>query len=176
VDELAVSTVVYLPPEEVYEFLLDFPGYARYSKHLKRVRQRGDGSPGTQYRLEFSWWKLSYTAHSEVTDVDPPARIDWRVLKDIDAHGRWLVEEVPLPEDAPSDAETASRVRLEIAFDRSSADKNAVDIPAFVSFDWVLGKLKPLVRREAERVVERIVADIEGRRRPVEVEIHENDV
>ncbi len=29
----------------------------------------GDGASGTRYALHFSWWKLTYTAHSEVTDV-----------------------------------------------------------------------------------------------------------
>jgi uncharacterized membrane protein len=176
VDEIVATTVVYLPPEEVYEFLLDFPGYARFSKHLERVRQNGDGSPGTRYQLQFSWWKLSYTAHSEVTDVDPPTRIDWRILKDIDAHGRWRVESIALPADAPPDAEAASRVYFEVEFDPGSAREGAVNLPAFVSFDWLLGKLKPFVKTEAERVVERVVADIEGRRRSVDVEIRESDL
>jgi len=38
--------------------------------------------------------------------------------------------------------------------------------------DWVIEKVKPLIQEEAERVVERIVADLEGRRRDVELTIH----
>jgi len=91
VDRVEVSTVVYLPPEEVYEFLVDFPGYADYSKYLERVKSDGDGSPGTRYALRFSWWKVTYTAHTRVTDADPPNRIDWEVIKDMNAHGHWLV-------------------------------------------------------------------------------------
>jgi hypothetical protein len=172
VDEIAVSTVVYLPPDEVYEFLVDFPRYANYSEYLKEVRADGDGAPGTRYSLRFSWWKLSYTARSEVTSVDPPRRIDWRLVKDIDAEGRWVVEPLSeLPPDAPEDVERASRVLLEIEFDPETARDGAIDLPRFVSFDWVLRKIKPLVVKEAEQIVERVVADLEGRERPIELEI-----
>jgi hypothetical protein len=37
----------------------------------------------------------------------------------------------------------------------------------------VVRKVKPVLVEEAERVVERIVADIEGRRREVELVVHE---
>jgi len=171
VDRVEVSTVVYLPPEEVYEFLLDFPGYADYSKYLTEVRQDGDGSLGTEYALEFAWWKLTYTARSEVTDVDRPTEIDWRLVKDLDATGCWLVEHEP--ELAPEDRDTASRVRFVVEFNPDSADDSAIDLPRLVSFDWVLEKVKPLVLEEAKRVVGRIVADIEGDPRDVELTIHE---
>ncbi|WP_101296629.1 SRPBCC family protein [Halegenticoccus soli] len=171
-DEIVVSTVVYLPPDEVYDFLIDFPRYADYSKYLEEVRSDGDGSPGTRYALRFSWWKLTYTAHSEVTDVEPPACIDWRVVKDIHAHGRWRIEPLAeLPPDAPPDAETGCRVYFEIVFDADSARDGAVDLPAFVSFDWVLARIRPKVLEEAERIVARIVADLEGRNRDVELTV-----
>ena len=170
VDEVEVSTVVYVPPEEVYEFLLDFPGYARYSEYLDRVAQDGDGSPGTNYDLVFSWWKLSYTARSEVTDVSPPTRIDWRIVKDIDAEGYWAVE--PDPDGVPADVETASQVRFHVAFDPGSASANAVDLPRLVSMDWVIEKVKPLIRKEATKIVERVVEDLEGQDRDVDLEIH----
>ncbi len=169
-DNVAVSTVVYLPPEEVYEFLVDFPGYARYSKYLESVTQDGDGTPGTRYDLNLSWWKLSYTARSEVTEVDPPTRIDWKLVKDIDADGHWRVE--PVHEEAPPGEDHASRVYLTIRFDPDTADSGALDLPRLVSLDWVIGKVKPLVQEEAERIVERIVADIEGEPRDVDLEIH----
>lgn len=203
-DEIAVSTVVYLPPEEVYEFLVDFPRYANYSKYLTDVRAYddggdstatgggdnsatgggdnsatgdgdagSDGAAGTEYALRFEWWKLSYTAHSKVTELHPPNRIEWRLTKTINARGRWLVEPLDeLPEDAPADAETGCRVVFEVEFDPDSAH-GALDLPMFVSFDWVIAKIKPLVVKEAERVVERVVADLEGRDRSVSLTVRD---
>jgi uncharacterized membrane protein len=172
VDELVVSTVVYLPPEEVYDFLVDFPRYADYSKHLRDVVRRGDGSAGTRYALRFSWWKLTYTAESEVTELAPPERIEWRIVKDIRARGRWRVEPLSeVPADAPDDVDAASRVSFEVAYDADSADEDSVDLPRFVSLGWVVEKVKPVVANEAERIVERVVADLEGRRRPIELTV-----
>jgi uncharacterized membrane protein len=171
VDAVEVSTVIYLPPGEVYDFLIDFPRYANYSKYLTRVSANGDGSPGTEYDLRFEWWKLTYTARSRVTSVDPPTRIEWEIVKDLSAHGHWRVEEVP--EAAPPDRETASRVWLHIEFDAGSVSKNAIDLPALVSLGWVVKKVKPLIESEAERIVSRIVADLEGKRREVELTIHD---
>jgi uncharacterized membrane protein len=164
VDTVEVSTIVYLPPDEVYDFLLGFRSYAKYSEHLTGVRQFGDGSPGTEYELDFTWWKLTYTTRSRVTDVDPPHRIDWRIVKDIDAVGQWIVE--PLEEDAEK---TKATLRVEYA--PGSADERTLELPRFVSLDWVIEKVKPKVQSEAERVVRRIVADLEGERRDVELEI-----
>jgi uncharacterized membrane protein len=169
VDEIEVSTVIYLPPEEVYEFLVDFPRYTRYSKHLQEVRRYGDGSPGTEYDLRFTWWKLSYTARSRVTDLSPPNEIEWEVVKDLQATGYWRVDEI----DPPEDEAHACRVWLYIEYDPHSAHVGALNLPRFVSLDWVVRKVKPLILEEAQRVVERIVADIEGRRRTVELTIHQ---
>ncbi len=171
VQSVEVSTVVYLPPGEIYEFLVDFPRYAEYSKYLDHVDRDGDGTPKTKYDLTFAWWKLSYTARSEVTDLDPPTRIDWRLVKDIDASGYWLVE--PEPESAPEGEETASRVRIRIDFSPQSAEEGVISLPRFVSLDWVISKVKPKIKAEAERVVERIVADLEGTHRDVTLDIHE---
>lgn len=168
-DRVEVSTAVYVPPDEIFEFLLDFPGYARYSEYLREVRQRGDGGSGTEYALTFSWWKLSYTADTEVVDVAAPERIDWRLRDDMDASGHWLVE--PAPAAAPDDRETASRVTLVVEYDVDSAGPGLIDLPRFVSLDAVVEKAKPLVEKEARRVVERIVADLEGQRREVDLDI-----
>ncbi len=167
---LELSTDVYLPQEDVYEFLLNFPRYARYSQYLDRVEQHGDGSPGTQYDLVFSWWKLSYTARSEVTDVEPPHRIDWRTVKDIDARGHWRVE--PAPERADGDG-PVSEVFFVVEYDRSSARRDALKLPRFVSFSTVLDRALPKLKSEGERVVERVVADLEGQEREVDLRIHE---
>ncbi|SHG98451.1 SRPBCC family protein [Halobaculum gomorrense] len=175
-DELVVSTDVYVPPEEAYEFLLDFPRYERYSEYLDRVsRTHGDGGAGTRYALRFAWWKLTYTAHSEVTDVDPPNRIDWRVRRDIRAHGSWRIEPLDeLPADAPDDAAAGSRVTFEVRFDAESADASAVSLPPLVSFGWVLDKVTDLITEEAERVVRRAVSDLEGRERDVTLVVRES--
>lgn len=171
-DRIHVSTVICLPAEEVYDFLLDFPRYGRYSEYLTDVTADGDGSPGTCYRLRFAWWKLSYTAHTEVTDVDPPERIHWRVTRDVDASGRWRIE--PL-DDAPPElpADRACRVHFEVEFDPDSVGSGIVDLPRFVSLDWVVDRVKPVLVEEAERVVERIVEDVEGQPRDVDLVVHE---
>lgn len=171
VDTIEVTTLVYLPREEVFDFLVDFPGYARYSKHLKNVVQDGDGGPGTRYALRFAWWKLTYTARSEVTAVERPDRIAFRILKDLDATGHWSVEPADVPADAPPDAETASRVRFVVEYDPTSVSAGAVDLPALVNLSWVVDRVRPVVVTEAERVVERVVADLEGRERAVELTV-----
>lgn len=167
VDAVEITTVVFLPREEVYEFLLDFPGYARYSEHLTDVTVFGEGGVGTEYALTFSWWKLSYTARSRVTAVDPPERIDWILTKDIDASGYWLVEEV----EPPADRDAASRVTFRVEFRPESADGDAVDLPRLVSLDWVVRKVRPKVLSEAKQIVRRAVQDLEGERRNVELTI-----
>jgi hypothetical protein len=175
VDTVEVSTVVYVSPEEAYEFLVDFPRYAEYSKYLKEITRHGDGTAGTNYDLTFAWWKLSYTARSEVTALDRPTRIDWRLVKDIDARGHWRVEADPDSdsETIPEETSHASRVVLRIEFAPDSADSSAITLPSFVSLDWVISKVKPKIKAEAERIVERIVADLEGQRREVTLKIHE---
>jgi len=179
VQRLEISTDVYLPREDIYEFLVDFPQYARYSTHLERVDQHGDGKPGTEYDLVFSWWKLSYTARSRVTDVDPPARIDWRIIKDISARGHWRIETPDRTADDPdettdeSETTPVSEVYFVVEFEASSADSGAVDVPRFVSFDAVLDRVIPKIQAEATAIVERIVADLEGEPREVELRVHE---
>ncbi|MEF8780210.1 MAG: SRPBCC family protein [Haloferacaceae archaeon] len=182
-DEICVSAVVHVSQEEAYEFLLDFPGYAKYSQYLEDVeRFQGEGGPGTRYGLTFSWWKLSYTAHSKVTSVDPPERIDWRLTKDIDAYGHWRTEPLDLePKEAletDSGAVAANphgeacEVTFTVFFDPESARSGVLDLPRIVSFDWVLSKVVPRMKREAERIVSRAVADLEGRPRAVELDVH----
>ena len=175
-DELVVRTEVYADPEEVYEFLLDFPRYANYSEYLREVRTvTGDGGPGTRYALTFAWWKISYTARSEVTGVDPPERIDWEITKDIDAGGCWRVTPTASDEDGEdgeTDADAPCEVALEVEFDPGSASPDALDLPRLVSFDWVLKKAIPLIRDEAEQVVERAVQDLEGSTRDVDLDVY----
>ncbi len=166
---------MYADPEAVYEFLLDFPGYARYSKYLDDVRTiEGDGGPGTRYALRFAWWKVTYTAHSRVTGVEPPERIDWEITKDIDAGGCWRVTPTePEPgSDGNESGDPACEVALEVEFDPGSASPDALDLPRLVSFDWVVKKAVPLIRTEAERVVQRAVRDLEGSTRNVDLDVY----
>jgi uncharacterized membrane protein len=171
VNTFEVSTDVRVPPGDVFEFLLDFPGYARYSEHLDSVTQHGDGAAGTEYDLTFSWWKLTHTVRSRVTGVDAPGEIRWELVGDVDASGRWEVE--PAGDSTAGDASpTGSRVTLVVTYDPDSAHAGILDVPAFVSVDWVVGKVAGLVVNEGERVVERVVEDLEGERRPVELAVN----
>lgn len=183
---LEVATDVYVDRETVYEFLLSFTEYAQYSAYLEEVRRHGDGSPGTEYDLRFSWWRLAYTARSQVTDVEPPARIEWRLVDDLAARGAWVIEardsETHDGPERTDRAATASdggdvesddpvtRVRLVVEYDPASADAATLGLPRLLSVDALVDRVAPLARSEAERVVERIVADLEGE--PREVDLH----
>ncbi|AGB36412.1 polyketide cyclase/dehydrase and lipid transport protein [Natronococcus occultus SP4] len=171
VDRILLSTVAYRPPEEVFPYVRSFVDYPRYTDHLKEVRVRGSGDVGSIYDLELAWWKLSYTARSKVTTIEPPKSLRWHLVNDVDARGEWRVE--PEPESAPDGAESASRIYFDATYDPYSADENALALPRFVSLDWVVRKVEPKLLDEAETVVERLVADIEGRRRDVELAVHE---
>lgn len=170
-DSIVVSTVVYRSPATVFPYLVDFERYPRYADHLESVTRRGDGGVGTEYFLELAWWKLSYTAHSAVTAIEEPTSLEWHLRKDVDARGEWRVE--PEPEAAPEGEETASRIYFTAEYDPHTADEGAVSVPRFVSIDWVIRKLRPRLLNEAERVVERLVEDVEGRSREVELVVHE---
>lgn len=166
-DRVEVSTVVHLPAEDVYGFLLAFRRYANYSQYLESVRQFGDGGAGTEYALRFEWWKLHYTARSAVTEVDPPRRIEWRIIKDIDASGRWLID----PIEGAGGSSPKTEVTFIAEYAPGSADDGIVDLPRFVSLGWVVERIKPKIREEAERIVRRVVADLEGEERDVELRI-----
>lgn len=171
VDRILLSTLAHRSPEEVFPHVRAFADYPRYTDHLKEVRINGDGDAGSVYDLTLTWWKLSYTARSKVIDITPPESVKWRLVNDIDARGEWRVE--PEPESAPTDAPTASRIYFDAIYNPYSADTNAIALPRFVSLDWVIDKVEPKLLTEAETVVERLVADIEGQRRDVELTVHE---
>ena len=173
-ERLVVTTTVRRPPSEVYDFLVDFPGYASYSKYLEGVVSEGHGED-RRYALTFAWWKLTYTAHAEVTELVAPERIEWRVRSALDARGRWRVEPVD-PERVPAEIEgdddlPASRVAFEAEYDPESVDGETFDLPRLVSLEWVVERATPLIREEASRVVERAVGDIEGQRREVDLDV-----
>jgi len=164
VEELEVGTEVRLPPEEVYEFLLDFPRYADYSKHLDSVDAFGDGGVGTDYSLTFKWWKVRYTVRSRVTEITRPERIEFELVSGLSADGEWIVD--PVEGDR-----TASQVTFVARYDPGSVAGDAVSLPSFVSVDWVVDRVMPFLEKEAKRVVERVVADLEGERRSVELSV-----
>lgn len=167
-ETIEVSTTIRVPPERAYEFLRDFEGYSEYSKYLQSVTADGDGSEGTEYEIRFGWWKLSYGVRTLVTETVPPERIEWVVTTALDAHGHWAVE--PAEED-PSHA----RVALVVTYDPDSADGSTIDLPAFVSLDWVVRKAIGLIEEEGRRVVGRVVADLEGESRPVELRVEHRE-
>lgn len=122
-----VSTLVYAPQEAIYEFLLDFTGYGKYSAYIDGIERTGDGGPGTRYAITVSWWKLEYTANSEVTETSPPTRIDWRLVGGISAHGHWRIESVA-DDGHRSDGETPARGGTDgNGRDHSGAEENGTD-------------------------------------------------
>jgi uncharacterized membrane protein len=163
VEELEVGADVHLPPEEVFGFLLDFPRYANYSEHLDSVESFGDGSVGTDYALTFRWWKVSYTVRSRVTEIGEPERIAFEIVRGLTADGEWLVE--------PIDGGEHSHVRFLARYDASTVASDRVSLPSFVSIGWVIDRVMPFITDEAERVVERVVADLEGERRQVDLDV-----
>jgi uncharacterized membrane protein len=177
VDEVRLSTVVYAPREEVFAFLTYLVGYLAYSKHLKDVHRDCDGGPGTVYTMTFGWWKMTYRAQSEVVAIEEPDRIEWRVVKDLDARGHWQLRDVDEEADpsaaVPADREHATQIELYIEFDPDSASVGAIDVPSFVSLSWAIDRVVPLIVDEAERVLRRIVADLEGEPRDVELTVHD---
>lgn len=161
---LECSTVVHVPPERVFEQLVDFEGYPAYSTHLDAVERDGDGGPGTVYAVTASWWRLSRTVRSEVTTVDPPSRLDWRLLGPIEASGAWTIEAIDVTAPDPSS-------RLELVVDYEPSTLAAVDLPLAISRTWLTERLVPVVEREARDVCEQLVAELEGERREVDLEV-----
>jgi len=163
VKELEVGTDIHLPPEDVFAFLLDFPRYANYSEHLDSVKSFGDGSVGTDYALTFTWWKVRYTVRSRVTEIVEPERIAFDVVRGLTADGEWLVE--------PADGGESSHVRFLARYDSGTVASDRVSLPSFVSVGWVVDRVMPVITDEAERVVERVVADLEGDPRQVDLDV-----
>ncbi|AGN01107.1 hypothetical protein L593_05790 [Salinarchaeum sp. Harcht-Bsk1] len=172
-----MATDVYVEPERVYDLLVSFTEYAQYSEYLDEVTRHGDGSPGTEYELSFSWWRLAHTTRSRVTDVDPPNVINWRLVSRIAAQGRWEIEEAAEPiHGTASTGDPVTRVRFVVEYDPESADGDVLGLPALLSFDGLVDRVTPLIEDEATRVVERVVADLEGEPRDVELEVrHSTD-
>lgn len=165
-DAIEASTTLYATPEAVFEFIQDFSGSETYSDNVDSVEQYGDGGPGTDYRITVSWWKLSYTSQQRITAVEAPSRIEWRTTDAVRARGAWEIT----PAEPPAGREVATELRLRIEFDPSSMRGGRVT--RLLPFDALVDRLSPVVAREAERVLEGMVADLEGERRPVDITVH----
>lgn len=178
---IEVSTTVNVPASEAYAFVLDFEGHDHYSEHVEDVVRRGDGGEGTRFDIELSWWKLSYTFPTQVTGLDEPTRIGWRTPNGLHATGDWLFEPVAAGSDegvgaddgreAPDGGVPSERTRVTLRAEYDRSRSRLPSTPPLVSFDDVLGRLKPIVRREARRVFEHAVADLEGERRRVTLDV-----
>lgn len=161
---LEVESIIHAPRADVFAVVRDVEGYERYSDYVTGVVRDGDGGPGTEYGVTLSWWRLAYTARFRVTDLDPPVRVEWRLLRDLEARTEWHLEPV---EVADLDVDHATRVRATARYDPDTADAGALSLPPFVPVSAVVARARPFVEREAERVLARVVADLEGRpRRP----------
>ena len=164
VETIQVSTTVRVSPEEAYAFLRDFEHYSDYSKYVRAVEAQGPVGEGTEYEIRFGWWRLSYAARTVVTRETPPESIKWKVLTEIDAHGRWEIE----PAEGDGDASTVS---LTVTYDPDSASPSVIDVPKIVPFDWVVDRVIGLIEEEGKRVVRRVVEDLEGESRPIKLVI-----
>lgn len=169
VHRLALATDVYVPPERAYEFLLDFPNYPRYTDVLEEVRRDGSGDVGTEYHFDVAWWRISRTVRSRVTGLEPPRRIEWRLLGDLAVQGRWHVDP-PTGEDS---VDAPTRVRLTAEYDPAGSRLAGIGGSALLSSTRVRRTLAKRLRGDAESLLERIVADLEGSPRPVDLEVLE---
>lgn len=168
-DTLKVNTTIHAPEADVYALLCDVEDYGEYSDYIQDVIRHGDGGPGTEYGITLSWSRISYTVWFRVIDRDPPDRIAWRVVDDLDAHGAWQLE--PTTVDDP-EADHATHVTLTARFDPDTANDDALSLPPLVSVSTVVEQVRPLVEREAERVLDRVVADLEDDPRRATLIIH----
>lgn len=163
-----VGTTIHASRGAVYDFLRDVERYGAYSDHVTGVARRGDGEPGTEYDIGLSWWLLSYTLRVRLAGLEPTERIDWEVTKDVDAHGAFRLE--PTTVDDPA-VEHATRVTLSVRYDPESANEGALSLPRLVPTSLVFDRLRPLVEREAQRIVDRAVADLEGEPRRTTLDV-----
>ncbi|MFW6385280.1 MAG: SRPBCC family protein [Halodesulfurarchaeum sp.] len=170
-ETIEVRTEVRVEPRTAFEFLLDFTNYADFSPYVRDVTIETPGKSiagvsrgiGTIYDVTFGWWRLSYRIQTEVTDVRPPERIGWRVASDLDARGRWEVEPVQ------SEDGDATTVRFVVTYDSGGSEPNDFDRPSFISFDWIVDAVIPIIEKEGRRVVDRVVTALEGESRPVDL-------
>lgn len=162
---LEARTVVHRPPAAVFDALCDLRRYESYSEHLAAVTRSGDGGVGTEYDLQFEWWLVTYTVRSVVTAFEPPDRIEFAVTDGIAAEGAWALEPVA------TGAAAATRVTFTVEYDPDTVAGSALGLPVATSVSWVVDRVAPLVEREAEAVVGRVVRELESSDREVDLEV-----
>ncbi|MDZ7850881.1 MAG: SRPBCC family protein [Halodesulfurarchaeum sp.] len=150
---IEVSRQVNRSPAVVFAAVRDFSTYPAYSDYLKDVTPDGDGAPGTEYDLAVHVLGLSFDVRTRLDQLEPPRRIEWSVLGDVEAVGRWLV--------TPVGDETASKIDLVLEYDPNSIDSSVVSLPLGMTFSWLTDRAEALAEREAGAVLDRLVADIE---------------
>lgn len=152
-NRIEVSRSVDRSPVAVFGTVRDFSGYPAYSEYLTGVTVDGDGDSGTEYVLDIRVFGLSFDVRTRLDELDPPRRIGWSVLEDIDAAGQWIVR--------PAEGGNGSELELVVEYDPESVDSSVVSLPFGMSFDWLASKAESLAEREAETVLDRLVADLE---------------
>jgi hypothetical protein len=170
VETVEASTLVYLSPEEIYDYLSDLRQFEDSSKYVTDINREGD-DPLSLYEITVSWWKIGYTARVEITDVDPPNRIDWKLVKSVDAHGYFEIEHVP--EEAPEGRPDACRVVVHGEFDPDTVTAEALDLPKLIPVSRIIDKVAPKAEPAARIIGGRIVSDMEGEKRSIELTVHE---
>ncbi|MFC7190994.1 hypothetical protein ACFQL7_14970 [Halocatena marina] len=93
--------------------------------------------------------------------------------KGVDAHGYWEIEHVP--DEAPDDKPDACRVRCFAEFDPDTLDGDTLNLPGFVR-NKVIDKVKPKIETAARIVIRRMVADLEGEEREIDLKVHKTPV
>lgn len=169
-ETVEASTLVYLSPEEIYENLADLRQFEDYSKYVTDISREGDDQL-SEYEITVSLWKIGYTARMEITDVEPPSRIDWKLVKSIDAHGYFEIEHVP--EEAPEGKPDACRVTCHGEFDPDTVTAEALDLPKLIPVSKIIDKFGSKVEPAARIIIGRIISDMEGEERSVELTVHE---
>ena len=170
-ETVEASTLVYLSPEEIYEYLVDLRQFEDYSKYITDISREGD-EPLSEYEITVSWWKIGYTARVEITDVEPPNRIDWKLVKSIDANGYIEIEHVP--EEAPEGRPDACRVVFHGEFDPDTVTAESLDLPRVVPVSMLVNKVAPKAEPGARVIIGRIVSNMEGEKRSIDLTVHES--
>ncbi|MFB6086100.1 MAG: SRPBCC family protein [Halodesulfurarchaeum sp.] len=154
VTRIETSRTVKFPPVVVFEEVSDFEAYPAHTPHLESVSRAGDGDVGTEYELRVAALGLSADVRTRLTAVDPPREISWTLLGDLTATGSIEITAI--------ENRAGSRIDVWIDYDPESLDSNAISLPFGLSVEWVRSKAEALAKREMERVLDGLLADLEA--------------
>ncbi|MFB6283077.1 MAG: SRPBCC family protein [Halobacteria archaeon] len=149
----------YASKEDVYDFLMDFKNYTKYSKYAKNTRLVVDGE-NPEWEIDFRWWLVKYTAKSKVTDYRKPDFIEWRVVKDADVRGEWHLEEI---------GDEHTRLQLDLRYDPKGASK--ANPLWYFPTDKLIKLAKPVVLRHVNNVLRNVTKELEGEPREANFKI-----